>query len=302
MKLQDALKISLDELRMQMLGVQVLFGFQFQGLFQDAFTTIPAATRYVDLFGLLTMLVALSVLVAVPCQHRLTDGGHTTRRIYAVSNRYAKVALLPLAVGIGIDIYVASRHPFGGRLSVALAGVVCVLASCAWYGLGYALKRAWMIPSHEVTMEAQETPLHVKIEQMLTEARVILPGAQALLGFQLIVMMTKVFDSIPVIARTVHLVALLSLAVSIVLLIAPAALHRVAFGSQEDPRLLRVGSAIIAAALLPLSCAIACDMWVAMSRVWEPNWVSMVISCIVFGVLVVLWYLWPLYLRRRIQD
>jgi hypothetical protein len=35
MKLDDALKVSLDELRMQMLGAQVLLGFEFQGLFQD---------------------------------------------------------------------------------------------------------------------------------------------------------------------------------------------------------------------------------------------------------------------------
>ena len=35
--LADRLKTSLDELRMQVLGAQVLFGFQFQGLFQDTF-------------------------------------------------------------------------------------------------------------------------------------------------------------------------------------------------------------------------------------------------------------------------
>lgn len=43
-------------------------------------------------------------------------------------------------------------------------------------------------------MQESPTPLHAKIEQSLTEARVILPGAQALLGFQLIVMMTRAFD------------------------------------------------------------------------------------------------------------
>jgi hypothetical protein len=39
-KLESVLKTSLDELRMQMLGSQVLFGFQLQGLFQDNFETI----------------------------------------------------------------------------------------------------------------------------------------------------------------------------------------------------------------------------------------------------------------------
>jgi len=42
--------------------------------------------------------------------------------------------------------------------------------------------------------ERPETPLHVRIEQMLTEARVILPGAQAIFGFQLSVVLTQAFE------------------------------------------------------------------------------------------------------------
>jgi hypothetical protein len=302
MKLQDALKTSLDELRMQMLGVQVLFGFQFQGLFQDTFGAMPPAARLVDLLGLISMVLALGLLIAVPCQHRIAEGGHTTHRIYAVSTRYANVALLPLAVGVGADIYIAIQHPFGARLGGALAVAVSIIALIAWYGLGFGLKQVWRIASHEVTMKAQETPLQIKIEQMLTEARVILPGAQALLGFQLIVMMTKAFDSMPGSARTVHLIALLSLALAIVLLIAPAALHRVAFGGQEDPRLLRLGSGIIATALLPLSCAIAADLWVAMTRLWNSDGMSLTVSGSAFALLLVLWYAWPVYLRRSSHD
>ena len=43
-----------------------------------------------------------------------------------------------------------------------------------------------MSTGREAHRAVRETaPLHARIEQMLTEARVILPGAQALLGFQL---------------------------------------------------------------------------------------------------------------------
>ena len=41
------------------------------------------------------------------------------------------------------------------------------------------------------TEERSSTPLHAKIEQMLTEARVVLPGAQALFGFQLAIVLSK---------------------------------------------------------------------------------------------------------------
>ena len=39
---------------------------------------------------------------------------------------------------------------------------------------------------------------------MLTEARVIIPGGQALLGFQLIATLTKAFNELPDLFKYVH--------------------------------------------------------------------------------------------------
>jgi hypothetical protein len=43
---------------------------------------------------------------------------------------------------------------------------------------------------------------------MLTEARVIIPGAQALFGFQLVAMLTTGFERLPEHAKLVHAAAL----------------------------------------------------------------------------------------------
>jgi hypothetical protein len=51
-------------------------------------------------------------------------------------------------------------------------------------------------------------PTHKKIDQLLTEARVILPGAQALLGFQLAVVLTRAFDLLPAWSKALHALAL----------------------------------------------------------------------------------------------
>ena len=52
MKLEKILHTALDELRMQMLGVQVLFGFQLQGVFQERFATTPHTVKIVSLVAL----------------------------------------------------------------------------------------------------------------------------------------------------------------------------------------------------------------------------------------------------------
>ena len=54
-------KIALDENRMSILGVQMLFGFQLQAPFQTMFDTLPESSQLATVlaFGLLTGAVAL---------------------------------------------------------------------------------------------------------------------------------------------------------------------------------------------------------------------------------------------------
>lgn len=298
MKLEAALKTSLDELRMQMLGAQVLFGFQFQGVFQDGFPALTVAARSVDAAGLALMVLALGLMIAVPCQHRLVERGETTARICRTSRRYANLALLPLAGAVGCDVFVAIERPFGLPLSVMMAVVTFVFAIGAWYALGLGLRRTLTVHDVEEPMMRTNTPLHAKIEQMLTEARVILPGAQALLGFQLSVMMTKAFGELPSAARVAHLIALGCLTLAVVLLIAPAAVHRITFGGRDDRRMHSAGSVLITVALLPLACAISLDVWVAFNRLYGANSMGLIGALAAFVLLSGLWYLLPLFLRR----
>ena len=93
------------------------------------------------------------------------------------------------------------------------------------------------------TEEGSSTPLHAKIEQMLTEARVVLPGAQALFGFQLAIVLTQSFEQLPSASRIVHAASLLLVAVAVVLLMTPAAYHRIVYAGEDTQDMHRVGSA-----------------------------------------------------------
>jgi hypothetical protein len=287
---------------MQMLGVQVLFGFQFQGLFQDKFDALPPAGPMVDAAGLGLMILALGLMIAVPCQHRMVEGGETTPRIYATALWYAQLALLPLAGGIGCDVFVATSGPFGPAAGAVLCIATFAVALLGWYALGFGLRRRWSAQLQGVPMQQEKTPLHTKIEQMLTEARVILPGAQALLGFQFVVMLTRAFDKLPFAAQAVHLAALTCLTLTIILLICPAAIHRIAFGGADDPRLHSAGSLLITIALLPLAVGISCDLWVALSILFGESLVALAGAVAAFALLMVLWFLLPLFLKRHVSP
>ena len=71
-------------------------------------------------------------------------------------------------------------------------------------------------------MAEHDTPIDVRVEHMLTEARVLLPGAQALFGFQLAVLLTDAFGDLPPSSKVLHAVALCCIATSIILLMGQA--------------------------------------------------------------------------------
>ena len=141
------------------------------------------------------------------------------------------------------------------------------------------------------------TSVHDRIDYVLTEARVMLPGAQALFGFQLLVPLMKSFETLPVAARTVHFSALALIAMAVVLLITPAAIHRIAFEGADDPRFLRLASRFVTAALIPLALGVASEMYVAGSRLLPGSpavaWIAAGIACVLIGF----WYALPLGLR-----
>jgi hypothetical protein len=141
------------------------------------------------------------------------------------------------------------------------------------------------------------TPLHMKIDYLLTEARVILPGAQALLGFEFIVTMTKAFTELPDAARIVHFAALVCVTIAIVLLIAPAAIHRLAFAGEDSQRFLRLGSRLVTLALLPFAFGISLDIYVAAWKLAASAPLAAVAAAVTFLVLTALWYAVPLFSR-----
>jgi hypothetical protein len=265
MALTDKLKIALDETRLLILGSQILFGFQLNGMFQDGFEELSAVARGLNVCGLFLMAGTVGLLVAPSIQHRIVERGYDSRRLYAAATRFAELALLPFAVSLGLTFYLVLERHAGVALAAGGGALFFALAVLFWFGI------ARMIERPEEPMDDEEdrgkTPLHTRIDQMLVEARLILPGAQAMLGFQFAVMLTKTFDRLPQDAKLVHVAALALVAAAVILLMTPAAIHRLTFRGQDDERFHRIGSRFLIAAAAPLGLGISLDMFVVLVRV-----------------------------------
>jgi hypothetical protein len=149
--------------------------------------------------------------------------------------------------------------------------------------------------------QREQPPLHSLIEQMLTEARVILPGAQALLGFQLIIVMSSAFEKLPASVRLLHGAALLCVAVCVILLITPAALHRIVWAGEDSETMLDTGGRITMVALAPLALGMAIDAYVVFQRIAQSAALAGAAAAVVLAGLVGLWLAWPLAWRRNLR-
>src|SRR4051812_9352084 len=167
-----------------------------------------------------------------------------------------------------------------------------------WDGLGhYGGKER---RKAEAERDVSETaPLHSRIEQMLTEARVILPGAQALLGFQLAIVITKSFGELPDVSKLMHALSLGCIALAIILLMAPAAYHRIVYAGEDSAEFHRTGSALVTAATLPLALGLGGDTYVVIGRITGSAMAGWIAGLGAVAIFVLLWHLLPLMRRHQ---
>jgi hypothetical protein len=243
------------------------------------------------------MALSIGLLIAPSMQHRIVEDGEDTLRIHRVTGLFAGLALLPFEISLGLGVYIVFDHLYGTVVALVAGSVFCLLAGLFWFGLEFAMKPSiGKMPAHE---QEKPTPLTAKVDQMLTEARVIIPGGQALLGFQLTVTLTRAFEQLPANARLLHVASLCCVAFAVILLMTPAALHRITFAGEDTPAFFRLGSAFVIAAPVPLAIGIAGDLYVAISKAAESPALGAVLAVGALAVLAVLWYGLPLYLRGR---
>jgi hypothetical protein len=310
-KLKDKVKSALDEARMLVLGAQVLVGLQFRSIFEKGYDSLPLPSQILKLFGLGLMLVAIGLLISPAAYHRLVERGEDTEEIHRYTSKLMSHALLPFALGLGIDLYIATQKIVGWK-SGAVAGLLGLLVALFfWYALELYRRRERADEIAEAQGEEHEmsegkgegedaqTKLSNKIKHVLTECRVVLPGAQALMGFQFIAILTESFDKLPTVPKYIHLGCIGMTALTIVLLMTPAAYHRLVERGEETEHFHRFASKMLVASLVPLALGLCGDVYVVVEKVTDSQLVSVVSALVILAVFWELWFGLTLYRRTQ---
>ena len=275
------------------LGAQILIGFQYQVLFNPGFARLPSWGRTLDSVALgLTLVTAVFLLACIP-YHRLAENGDDTLRLVHQASLTAACALGSTALAVGADFALVMEHVMSPLMSL-LSGVLALLVCLGfWFLHGLARRRASKKQGGRVSSSLKD-----RISLLLTESRVILPGCQALLGIQFVAVFTDRFQQLPEMSQAVHMICLALLALAMVMLLAPAAYHRLVAGGDATDGADRFGVRMVLGSLIPLGLGMTGDFYVVVAQVtgspgWGIGW-----SAALLLLMLGLWLAWPLAARR----
>jgi hypothetical protein len=111
--------------------------------------------------------------------------------------------------------------------------------------------------------------LNSKVKTALDETRTLMLGAQILLGFQFHGAFQERFDSLSPQAKISAATALVLILVSVGLLIAASAVHRIIDRGESNGRTLVITSICTAASLLLFAVALGIDLTIALMRILQ---------------------------------
>ncbi len=306
-ELRDKIENVLNETRILVLGIQILIGFDFKSFFEPGFGKMAHYTQQIQLATLALMLIGLAFLIVPVSYHRMLHG-RNTGQLHRLATMTVSSGLLPFALAMGLSLFLGAHWVLSTRGSAILAGIVLGLTLFCWYGLemlARSRKRgafridAIVDPLGGIDMnEEQETDLATRVKQVLIECRVVLPGAQALLGFQLIIMWMTAFYKIPQLWKFVHLASLLSVAVCTILLILPAAYHRIVEQGNDSEMLHHITARALLWAMVFLALGICGDFYVVSRMTGLGTISSLVLASVLLFFFYGAWFGYSFWARR----
>ncbi|HVE62453.1 MAG TPA: DUF6328 family protein [Mycobacteriales bacterium] len=144
--------------------------------------------------------------------------------------------------------------------------------------------------------ESEKTRVDRELIEFLNELRLALPGVQVLLAFLLIVPFSERFATLDAAQKRVYLTAVITSALSSVLLIAPAVQHRLRFRRVDKAQLIAVSTVFAVVGTALLAVAIGASVHLVTGFIFAAR-AAAVVAAMVTGVAVLTWFVTPLFYR-----
>jgi hypothetical protein len=136
----------------------------------------------------------------------------------------------------------------------------------------------------------KELPLDKAATLVLDESRMVLPGIQALFGFQLIVVFSDTFTiKLDVFEQCLHLLAIMLAVLATMIILTQAVFHRQTGEKEVANEFIRIASRLLLLSMFPLVTSICIDFYL-ISRVNLNNVIlALLLTLGIFSLFLTLW-------------
>jgi O-antigen/teichoic acid export membrane protein len=125
----------LNELRVALPGVQVLFGFLLAIPFANGFPKLSELDRDVYFVALLATMASTALLITPSAYHRFVFRQHDKEQLLETSNRLTIAGVGLLAVAMICSLFVITDFLFGWALTATVTALTALLFGFFWYAL-----------------------------------------------------------------------------------------------------------------------------------------------------------------------
>jgi NADH:ubiquinone oxidoreductase subunit 6 (subunit J) len=125
----------LQELRVALPGVQVLFAFLLTVPFSQNFSKLNEGQQKLYYGVLIATTLATALLIAPTAHHRLLFRQGDKEHLVTISNRYAIIGLGVLGTAIGGALFLIGDYLYGTATTVIVTGAIGSVFVTVWYVL-----------------------------------------------------------------------------------------------------------------------------------------------------------------------
>lgn len=145
-----------------------------------------------------------------------------------------------------------------------------------------------------IDQDREELPLSKAAQYLLEECRMVLPGIQALFGFQLIAVFSEKFaKNLSWGEQRMHLVALGLVAIATALVMTPASIHRHIGAREVTDRFISISTRLLVISMYPLALGISTDFYLIARIILGSRQVAFILALVLLVTFCILWFVFP---------
>lgn len=149
---------------------------------------------------------------------------------------------------------------------------------------------------------AEALSLTKAAEHLIEECRMVLPGVQALFGFQLVAVFSERFDkALDAAEKLLHLGSIALVVAAIALIMTPAAYHRLTAPDRVSAHFIRLSTRLLMLGMPVLALALALDAWLVARILGGPR-LATALSIALVVLFALLWFALPIASRLLRLD